>query len=234
MSAHAALHFTSLPELQRLGKPTGASLSVEGGGETGQSQSDYWNAIHDTREVFNWERKQPWSQSTRPHLIKHSVDRDTVWEMLALPAIMQCFWIVCVFVRGQHTLKGVMCFNWTVRVSSSSLTLTMAGWKTLLGSSISTWNQPDELVIVYRTVLPYLLLRWCVSSYWAAICGDGGFTGLQQQLHPEVCCVLFWRFHLGKFGKLTVENVRLHDGGDIPERHMSNLITNIKIIWDWD
>lgn len=42
---------------------------------------------------------------------------------------------------GPHALRGLTCFNWTVRLSSSSLTHTMAGWRTLLGSSMSTWAE---------------------------------------------------------------------------------------------
>lgn len=42
---------------------------------------------------------------------------------------------------GLHALRGLTCFNWTVRVSSSSLTHTMAGWRTLLGSRMSTWPE---------------------------------------------------------------------------------------------
>lgn len=45
---------------------------------------------------------------------------------------------------GPHALRGLTCFNWTVRLSSSSLTHTMAGWRTLLGSSMSTWAE-DKL-----------------------------------------------------------------------------------------
>lgn len=42
---------------------------------------------------------------------------------------------------GPHALRGLTCFNWTVRLSSSSLTHTMAGWRTLLGSSMRTWAE---------------------------------------------------------------------------------------------
>lgn len=35
-------------------------------------------------------------------------------------------------------MRGLTCFNWTVRLSSSSLTHTMAGCRTLLGSRMST------------------------------------------------------------------------------------------------
>lgn len=55
-------------------------------------------------------------------------------------------------------------------------------------------------------------------SYWAAIRGYGGLVGLQQQLHPEVHNVLFGIFHLGQFGKLPVQDERLHDGGHKPGR----------------
>lgn len=58
------------------------------------------------------------------------------------------------------------------------------------------------------------------SSYRAAFCGDGGFTGLQKQLHPEFHSVLFRRFHVRQFGKLTIQDVRLHNGCHKPEINM--------------
>lgn len=60
-----------------------------------------------------------------------------------------------------------------------------------------------------------------VSSYRAAFCGNGGFTGLQKQLHPEVHIILFRRFHARKFGKLTIHDVRLHNGCHKPEMNIS-------------
>lgn len=61
-------------------------------------------------------------------------------------------------------------------------------------------------------------VRLSVLSYWAAVCGDSGFTGLQKQLHPEVHSVLFRRFHLRWLGKLTVQDIRLHNGSHIPKK----------------
>ena len=55
-------------------------------------------------------------------------------------------------------------------------------------------------------------------AYWAAGCGVGGFTGLQEQLHPEVQGVLLRSSHLGRLGKLTVQDERLHNGCHVPER----------------
>lgn len=55
-------------------------------------------------------------------------------------------------------------------------------------------------------------------SYWAAISGNGGLVGLQQQLHPKVHDVLFWIFHFWQFSKLSVQDERLHDGGHKPGR----------------
>lgn len=47
-------------------------------------------------------------------------------------------------LEGLHTLTVVTCFNWTVRLSSSSLTHTIAGWRSLLGSRTSTWKAATE------------------------------------------------------------------------------------------
>lgn len=65
------------------------------------------------------------------------------------------------------------------------------------------------------------------SAYWAAGCGVGGFAGLQEQLHPEVHGVLLRSLHLGRLGKLTVQDERLHNRCHIPERNtLNSLISN--------
>lgn len=66
-------------------------------------------------------------------------------------------------------------------------------------------------------------------SYRAAFCGDSGFAGLQKQLHPEVHSILFRRLHVRQFGKLTIQDVRLHNGCHKPEINMlKSLIHSIE------
>lgn len=68
-----------------------------------------------------------------------------------------------------RTFTAVTCFRWTVRLSSSLLTLTMAGWRSLLGSRMRTWNcttptldeqQTLSLAVVRRSVCPHTNLSF--------------------------------------------------------------------------
>lgn len=70
-----------------------------------------------------------------------------------------------------------------------------------------------------------------MSPYWAAVRGDGGFTGLQKQLHPEVHSFLFRRFHLRRLDKLTVYDVSLHDRRHVPERLAKYVYTQGIRLW---
>lgn len=70
--------------------------------------------------------------------------------------------------------------------------------------------------------------RFSLWSHWAAIGGHGGLVGLQQQLHPEVHNALFGILHLWQFGKLSVKDERLHDGGHKPGRRQMHPRRRVK------
>lgn len=158
MLARSRLYFTSLPESQRLGKSTGVSLSAGWRINTAwvclytktqwQSRLDCVNAHRPMRESK--------ALSTPAKLKLHVT---TSGDFLALPVTVHFCLLSpinqpCRPVRGRRTFWVVMCFSWTVRFSSSSLTHKMAGWRTLLGSRTSTWETQTRNFFV----TPHLLI----------------------------------------------------------------------------
>lgn len=85
--------------------------------------------------------------------------------------------------KGLHTFKGVTCSSWTVRLSSSSLTHTIAGWRTLLGSTMSTWKGRK-----FKLYYPYFI----IATWLSFICNGGVKTATQSPLfhaHITAVCV---------------------------------------------
>lgn len=66
------------------------------------------------------------------------------------------------------------------------------------------------------------------GSYRAAVCRDGGLAGLEVELHPEVDRVLLGRADLRQLGKLSVDDVGLHDGHHIPGATQNPSVTKQK------
>ncbi|KAG7263583.1 hypothetical protein CRUP_015048 [Coryphaenoides rupestris] len=62
------------------------------------------------------------------------------------------------------------------------------------------------------------------GSYGAALGGDGGLAGLEVELHPEVDRVLLGGADLRQLGKMSVDDVGLHDGHHIPGATQSELV----------
>lgn len=139
------LCFTSLPELQRLGKSTGVSLS------TGRRTTSLvvvkeamtekirlcLSAHRPVRESKPWAHlpKQPYIWF---FLLMHNVTLNTI---SCADHSGEVGWLG----GGGHTFRGVTCFSRTVQFSSSSLTHTIAGCRTLLGSRMSTWKRENKL-----------------------------------------------------------------------------------------
>lgn len=65
----------------------------------------------------------------------------------------------------------------------------------LQDENLKTEIQTSNFIINRAVLTLMVIIKVIVSSYWAAICGDGGFTGLQKQLHPEIHGVLFRGSH---------------------------------------
>lgn len=86
--------------------------------------------------------------------------------------------------RVLHTFNAVTCFNWTVRLSSSSLTDTMAGWRTLLGSRTRTWKTGFWLIIKSRGTEENFYLVWVLLHFLTQLYKKTWSSVWLYEIHP--------------------------------------------------